>query len=323
MDVHALQNNMNIDTHEVLNSLPLATALLSPDGDILFANHFFASGFDVSIEQMVLQNLAQYSKDCFQVFRQNVLQFRQGLPAEPFEYQVFGRYYWVMLKPNYRVNGELQSVLLCSTDISNLMHKKIQFEVSQFALHHMNEKDHLTGLSNRRAFELKLKQDLHGVAQCEISELSLLLIDVDNFKQINDLYGLSFGDDVLKALARTLLNVSPIEVSHHIYRVGGEEFAILLPNFSLQRSCELAEAYRSAVEMLGQHFRGRCLHELSISVGVVHSREFMFARPFYDLANQALDCAKKGLKNCVYYSDLTECHAYPKHQRCLDRELCI
>lgn len=323
MDAHSLQNSLNINTHEVLDSLPLATALFSPTGDILFTNQFFASSFDLSVEQMHLQNLAQFSEECFQVFSQNVLRFRQGLSVEPFEYQVFGRYYWVILKPNYSINGELQSVLLCSSDISNLMHKKIQFEASNLEFRRGNEKDHLTGLANRRAFDLKLKHYLHAITQHEASELSLLLVDVDNFKKMNDLYGQSLGDNVLKALARTLSNVSPIEVSQHIYRVGGEEFAILLPNFSLQQGCEQAEIYRSAVEILGQHFRGQILHELSISVGVVSTREFMFAQSFYELANKALFCAKKGLKNCVYYTNHNGCYSYPKHQRCQKGECCI
>lgn len=323
MDAHSIQNNLNIDTHEVLDSLPLATALLSPTGDILFANRFFASGFNVSVEQMYLQNLAQFSEASFQVFSQKVLRFRQGLSVEPFEYQVFGRYYWVILKPNYSVNGEVQSILLCSSDISNLMLKQIQFEASHLELRRISEKDHLTGLANRRTFDLKLKHYLHGMTQHEASELTLLLIDVDNFKHINDLYGQNLGDNVLKALARTLFNVSPIEVSQHIYRIGGEEFAILLPNFSLQQGCEQAEIYRSAVEILGQHFRGQILHKLSISVGVVSTREFMFARSFYELADQALYCAKKGLKNSVYYSNHTECYSYSKQQRCQEGESCL
>ena len=160
------------------------------------------------------------------------------------------------------------------------------------------------------------------MTQHETTELTLLLLDVDNFKQLNDRYGHSLGDDVLKALARTLLNVSSIEVTRNIYRVGGEEFAILLPNQSLQQGCEQAELYRTAIEVLGQHFRGQTLHDFSISVGVVHSSEFMFARRMYELADEALYCAKSNRKNCVYYTDHSTCYSYPDHKLCCKGQSC-
>lgn len=316
MVAHSIQNKVEIDAHEVLNALPMATALLSPTGEILFANHFFADSFAVSVEQIQFQHLSHFSEDCAQVFAQNMLRFKQGLSVEPFEYQFYGRYYWVMLKPNYAESGEVQSVLLCSSDISDLKHNQIQLEAKNLELRRISEKDHLTGLANRRAFDLKLKHYLHGMTQHETTELTLLLLDVDNFKQLNDRYGHSLGDDVLKALARTLLNVSSIEVTRNIYRVGGEEFAILLPNQSLQQGCEQAELYRTAIEVLGQHFRGQTLHDFSISVGVVHSSEFMFARRMYELADEALYCAKSSRKNCVYYTDHSTCYSYPDHKLC-------
>ena len=322
MVAHSIHNKVEIDAHEVLNTLPMATALLSPSGEILFANHFFAESLAASVEQIQFKHLSAFSEDCFQVFAQHVLRFKQGLSVEPFEYLFYGRYYWVMLKPNYAESGEVQSVLLCSSDISDLKHNQIQLEAKNLELRRISEKDHLTGLANRRAFDLKLKHYLHGMTQDETTELTLLLLDVDNFKQLNDRYGHSLGDDVLKALARTLLNVSSIEVTRNIYRVGGEEFAILLPNQSLKQGCEQAELYRTAIEVLGQHFQGQMLHDFSISVGVVHTSEFMFARRLYELADEALYCAKSNRKNCVYYTDHLTCYSYPDHKLCCEEQSC-
>jgi diguanylate cyclase (GGDEF)-like protein/PAS domain S-box-containing protein len=322
MVAHSTQNTSDFDAHEVLDSLPLATALLKPSGEILFANRFFAECFAVSVEQMQRQNIAEFSPQCFQVFEQNLLRFKQGLPVEPFEYQMEGRYYWIVVKPNCAPNGEIESLLLCSSDISDLKQNQMQLEARNHELRRISEKDYLTGLSNRRAFDLKLQHYLQGLAQNEIQELTLLLIDVDNFKQINDCYGHSLGDDALKTMAKTLLNVSAVEVAKNIYRVGGEEFAILLPNTTLEQGCVQAEQYRQAVEALGQDFHGQCLNEFSISVGVAHTAEFLFARRLYELADQALYCAKSSRKNFVYYTNHTDCYSYPLKSVCCRGAAC-
>ena len=125
--------------------------------------------------------------------------------------------------------------------------------------------DPLTGLSNRRHF--------FEVADAELARsrrygtpLSLLMLDIDRFKEVNDLHGHRAGDRVLQQLARTCLEVlRNVDVAG---RVGGEEFAVLLPETELAGAMEVAERLREAVEKSAvDREEGRALR-ITVSVGV-------------------------------------------------------
>jgi len=104
--------------------------------------------------------------------------------------------------------------------------------------------DSLTGLANRRYF---IEQVERAIARAEraSSKLSLLIIDIDLFKQINDNFGHQVGDKVLEKLAQIMRE--RIRFSDFIARIGGEEFAVLLPNTSLNEASVLAEELKEAV----------------------------------------------------------------------------
>ena len=105
--------------------------------------------------------------------------------------------------------------------------------------------DGLTGLFNHRAFKEKLEEELQRAVRYHLP-LSLLLLDVDRFKQYNDTYGHPAGDEVLKMVARLLLQ-SPREIDF-VARYGGEEFVVLLPNTDRAAALILAERLRLAIE---------------------------------------------------------------------------
>ncbi len=105
--------------------------------------------------------------------------------------------------------------------------------------------DHLTGLANRRRFERKLEGEVsrtsrYGHAFC------LLLLDIDNFKQVNDNHGHEAGDEALKSLAKVLQEgTRGIDLTA---RIGGEEFAILLTETSMRGAIDVAERLRMAIK---------------------------------------------------------------------------
>lgn len=113
------------------------------------------------------------------------------------------------------------------------------------ALCDLSSRDALTGLANRRQFDVALERETDRVARSGEAAL-VLLLDIDHFKRVNDTYGHAAGDLVLQAVARTLQEcVRPMDT---VARYGGEEFAIVLPNCPPAFAQAAAERVRHAVE---------------------------------------------------------------------------
>lgn len=124
------------------------------------------------------------------------------------------------------------------------------YEVRQLTLHinkhlnvlnHENQLDHLTGLANRKTFELIVQEWIEK----DLS-FSLILIDIDHFKQVNDTYGHLAGDEVLRFLARTMESI--IRKEDVCFRYGGEEFGILVKYSDADVSYQIAERLRNEIE---------------------------------------------------------------------------
>lgn len=117
----------------------------------------------------------------------------------------------------------------------------------QVALQELAVRDSLTGLYNRRYLDETLEREVSR-ARREGNPLSLVMLDIDYFKRVNDTYGHQVGDEALRMLATTLL--ADIRAEDVACRYGGEEFLILLPNMPLETAMQRAEAWRKAVEEL-------------------------------------------------------------------------
>ena len=129
---------------------------------------------------------------------------------------------------------------------------------------HLAVTDGLTGLSNHRRFRDRLVEEFVRSAR-HPGPFSLLLIDVDHFKQVNDHHGHPAGDALLKLIAATLIQqVRKIDV---VARYGGEEFAVLLPMSDANQALLTAERIRKAVEALSLAWQGRAI-QVTISIGI-------------------------------------------------------
>ena len=104
--------------------------------------------------------------------------------------------------------------------------------------------DPLTGLANKRAFELAYGAELSRAARKDHT-VALVLIDIDHFKEVNDTFGHPFGDRVLVAVAKALC--SAVRAHDTVARLGGEEFAMLVPDANLEEAREIAERARALI----------------------------------------------------------------------------
>ena len=122
-----------------------------------------------------------------------------------------------------------------------------QLQQSQAHIEHLLLTDELTRVGNRRSFNERLQEELARARRYD-SSLSIIMIDADRFKAINDQYGHAVGDEVLVALARTLQEC--IRDSDFLARYGGEEFMILLPETGRDGAAAMAERMRKALGAL-------------------------------------------------------------------------
>nr|WP_252728565.1 GGDEF domain-containing protein [Alteromonas sp. C1M14] len=165
-----------------------------------------------------------------------------------------------------------------------------QLEEHNILVSELAETDHLTGLYNREKFDKELYKNCDPDNQRSVT--SLLLVDVDHFKKINDSHGHLKGDEVLKALAQKLKRL--VRTTDIVARWGGEEFAILLPNTEKAFALTLAERLRSEVNA---HLISGL--KVSISIGLVSSSVINSSDKFLQQADSALYQAKADGRNRV------------------------
>lgn len=164
----------------------------------------------------------------------------------------------------------------------------------------------LTELHNRRAFDAFLQEAVLKQRK-DSSPLSLMLIDVDHFKKVNDTYGHQVGDDVLKALAR-ILTAHSIQYQGFAARYGGEELVIVTKGLPPEITVLKAEAIRANVETYD--FRVRTEGKLSdeplrftVSIGVAHWQKGWDAGMLVGAADSAMYAAKRANRNQVIEYD--------------------
>ncbi|MFT7880533.1 MAG: diguanylate cyclase [Sulfurimonas sp.] len=196
------------------------------------------------------------------------------------------------LSPLQSEEGNKGTVILFH-DISE--RKKLEKELRKMALH-----DRLTGLYNRRIFDDKIEDEVKRTERYE-KNLSLLMIDIDHFKKINDTYGHQAGDEVLKHLATII--VKSIRNSDYAARYGGDEFTVTLPETTLEQAAVMAERTREAIASTQLTLLSHTdkIH-LTVSVGVSTYRENSSVEELINAADTALYKAKKSGRNQVQKS---------------------
>jgi len=156
--------------------------------------------------------------------------------------------------------------------------------------------DGLTGIANRRNFEIRLQLEANHCRRHQCS-LSILLCDIDFFKQYNDTYGHIAGDECLCKVAKSI-EKSFERSTDLVARYGGEEFVVILPDTSISESEKLAEKMRKKIEDLAiAHCSSLVAKHITISIGIASSDESMDIKNIIHQADQAMYQAKKAGRN--------------------------
>jgi diguanylate cyclase (GGDEF)-like protein len=165
-------------------------------------------------------------------------------------------------------------------------------------LEHQAMTDPLTGLYNHRAFHERLRRALADASRAH-EAVSVLMLDIDDFKRVNDIYGHGAGDEILRGLAETLKD--SVRSSDAVYRLGGEEFAIVITARTSEHAEQLARRVVDRVESTDFDPAGR----ITISVGLARGPEHaMNPRELIACAEAAMMSAKaRGKNQIVLYED--------------------
>ena len=210
--------------------------------------------------------------------------------------------WWCMLNKGY--------IYLSGRDVTaeKAMKRKIEQTNKELLMlnEHLKEKnekllksaitDELTGVYNRKFFEKRVVEEME-IADRANEKISLIIFDLDRFKLVNDNFGHQFGDEVLKRTTQIAGDL--IRKTDFLNRVGGEEFAIILPNTNKTQAVFVAEKVRKALED-NKHFK---VGQVTGSFGVAERMKAESLRSWYKRADNALYQAKNTGRNRVVDSD--------------------
>lgn len=232
-----------------------------------------------------------------ELLEKTLLQFEglQPLKSSGYEMMADGkrRYIDMTVIPRQAEEGHIEGWFVLATDVTAWREMEVQLKEQALT-------DELTGLHNRRYFNQTGPTEITRALRYNRS-LSLLVLDIDHFKTVNDTYGHDVGDMVLKNLAAMLRQ--RFRMMDSVIRIGGEEFVVMMPETSVESAMEIAEQCRRDVEM-SSVLVGGDLIRFTISIGVAG-----FDTPMTSLldllraADQALYQAKfSGRNRVILYS---------------------
>ncbi|WP_169729314.1 sensor domain-containing diguanylate cyclase [Solimonas soli] len=278
-----------------LQNAPIGFAHVALDGSFLSVNSSLCEMLGYAEGQLLMKTFQDITHP--DDLDQDLAYVAQLLGGERISYRMQKRYFH---RFGHIVYIQLDVSLVRSADgrplhfISQIQDITRRIEQER-ALEQRALTDDLTGLPNRRAF---LDAAARLIAQAgRGGSVGLLMIDLDHFKDINDTRGHASGDQVLRAMKDI---VGPmLRASDLFARLGGEEFAVLLPNSSMLHAREVAERLRRTIETAGLRSADGRAVPLTASFGVTASEGKESIEAIFERADRAMYGAKRAGRNCV------------------------
>lgn len=159
--------------------------------------------------------------------------------------------------------------------------------------------DALTGVYSRMAYDERISQELARWTRYQ-TLFSYVILDIDHFKRVNDSYGHNAGDKALKLVAQMMLKY--VRQSDYVFRIGGEEFVLLLTSTSADNASIMVEKMRAGIAASSFHFKGEPIN-LTLSAGITETRADDDVEAIYERADKALYKAKNSGRNCQILAD--------------------
>ena len=284
----------------VINNAPRPIFITTTDGVIEFANEEAERLFNFD----QIQFLGQRIQDIFPTV--NLTALVRGTEFECYVRGAGGVQFPVSVATNSFEEGDEPHLIHIFTDLTTqksteqrLKLMLSELEKSSNRLEELAKSDPLTGLLNRRGLETILEREL-ALARRNQSEVIAVLVDLDSFKGINDVYGHAGGDMVLKNVAKAMKDT--VRTSDWVGRIGGDEFMIFLPSTSLENGVMCAERIREAV-VASPVSKDGGLIKATISLGVARlPQEVSTLEQVLELTKSGLKSSKKAGKNTVSVS---------------------
>lgn len=285
----------------ILNNVPIEIYLKDQQGRIRFYNRKLAKRFGIGETDWINKTSMELwdRQTAQQIMHEDASVLRHGKAHESYVeiHEAGGRHsFWKSIKvPCRSMNGEMV-LACCSVDITEQMEREQRLQEVQDQLEEANRKlsslsltDALTGLWNRRAFDARLETSLVE-SQLRHQSLALVMLDVDNFKALNDTFGHPYGDQTLKNIANVIQRAKRAE--DLACRVGGEEFAILMPNSNAEGARSLCDRLLKAMNSFAWEN-----DPVTFSMGIALAHSGSTADEIVDRADAALYRAKREGKN--------------------------
>lgn len=277
---------------------------------ITFANENMASILGYTIDEMIGKPyISFFPKSQLHIYHQQrcIRRKGEGSVYECCLLRKDGKTHWFLVsaKPILDESGKFDGSFAMLTDINDRKEMELLLAETNRQLVELSNKDSLTGIANRRLFDTTLEHEYLRLKRSN-SKLSIILIDIDHFKEYNDYYGHVMGDECLRKIGKALEESINRSVDLAA-RYGGEEFACILPDTGLEGAVKVAERIKKNIENLKiEHKKSPVSEYVTASYGVAtvkYSPEITI-KDILKTADELLYRAKDLGRNRIEYKEL-------------------
>lgn len=256
-----------LQLESIYQDTPLALCVIDRSGRLSKANKAMGVLLGQPEEALIGQSLRDIMPEWHLLFQQDFIQLDNGEAIASREVFHYGRYFYIKPLAVYDAGGNVAGISSAWMDITDRKLAEQQLASANQMLLQYAERDHLTGLFNRRYMDERINYEITR-AQREGAPLSLCMVDIDFFKLYNDTYGHLAGDQVLRDVAGALKG--GLRPDDCVIRYGGEEFLLMLPHTRADGALVVAERLRERVMALKlRHQTSPLGGLLTISLGVM------------------------------------------------------